>query len=306
MKKPFLYILSAASMMALSAFTPNQFQPGPVLPNAQDEPGAEEEPAGETPVLITGEFEYTNEFVVETYYTDHAVGLLDMTGFVRRDYEWELPVEGQVLGYMDLDEDNNRAAYHLMLPTEPQGIFNDVDFDGQEETGLQIFTVAYSPNLTGSVFSTGDDRSLGWPAYLASVTTDSENNDEVTGGKLVIWAADADQEFPSGFGKDGLLFTEDDPVMNVPDGYSVVDLDARPFAVIRERNPEMRLYEPEDIKVKDVSELTYTEAFDALVAFGRRTGWQAKSRTGTRCTRKSRRGWRTRSGRATPTRSSWR
>ncbi len=32
--------------------------------------------------LIKGEFEYSNDFVVETYYVEHAVGLLDMTGFV--------------------------------------------------------------------------------------------------------------------------------------------------------------------------------------------------------------------------------
>ena len=197
----------------------------------------------EGPVLITGEFEYTNEFVVETYYVEHAVGLLDLTGFVLRDKEWELPVESQVLGYLDLDADNNRASFRLALPALPEGQFNDVDQDGQPGRGLQIFAVGYNPNLTGDVFSAGDDRSLGWPGYLASVTTDSENQDEVTGGKLVIWAPDADQKFPSGFGADGLLFTADDPVMAVPAGYSIVDLDADPFAVIRTQTVELTLYE---------------------------------------------------------------
>ena len=155
-------------------------------------------------VLIKGEFEYTNDFVVETYYVEHAVGLLDMTGFVLRDKEWEMPVEGQVLGYMDSDADNNRATFRLALPAVPEGLFNDVDQDAKKEQGVQVFAVGYNPNLTGGVFSEGDDRSLGWPAYLASVKTDTENQDEVIGGKLVIWAADANQEFPSGFGEDGL------------------------------------------------------------------------------------------------------
>jgi len=238
------------------------------------------------PVLITGGFEYTNDFVVETYYVAHAVGLLDMTGFVLRDKEWELPVESQVLGYMDLDEENDSATYRLSLPAVPAGEFNDVDNDNKKEKGLQIFTVAYNPNLTGGVFSEGDDRSLGWPGYLASVKTDSENKDEVKGGKLVIWAADSDQEFPGDFGADGLLFTKDDAVVSVPAGYSVVDLDQSPFVFVTDQVIDITLYEPDDIAVKDFSDLSYTEAFEALFevvrkeyAFngfeGKQPGWDA-------------------------------
>ncbi|MDO9547290.1 MAG: S41 family peptidase [Pelolinea sp.] len=222
------------------------------------------------PVLITGGFEYTNDFVVETYYVEHAVALLDMTGFVLRDKEWEMPVESQVLGFMDLDAGNNRATYRLSLPAVPSGEFNDVDNDNKKEQGLQIFAVGYNPNLTGGVFSEGDDRSMGWPGYLASVKTDSENKDEVKGGKLVIWAPDKDQEFPSGFGSDGLLFTDDDPVTSAPVGYSVVDLDTSPFSFDTDQTIDVTLYEPDDVAVKDFSELTYTEAFDAFYAVVRK------------------------------------
>ena len=230
--------------------------------NKNEIPVGEAIPSG--PVLITGSFEYTNDFVVETYYVEHAVALLDMTGFVMRDKEWELPVESQVLGFMDLDEDNNSATYRLSLPAVPAGEFNDVDNDNIKEKGLQIFTVGYNPNLTDGVFSEGDDRSLGWPGYLASVKTDSENQDEVKGGKLVVWAADSDQEFPSDFGADGLLFTEDDPVVPISAGYSVVDLDQSPFVFDTDTVVDITLYEPDDIAVKDFSDLSYTEAFDAF------------------------------------------
>ena len=218
----------------------------------------------EGPLMITGEFEYSNDFVVEIYYVEHAVALTDMTGFVLRDMEWELPVDGQVLGYMDLDEDNNRASYRLSLPAAPEGQLNDVDGDSNMDEGLQIFAIGYSPNLTGGVFSEGDDRTLGWPSYLASVKTDTENLDEVTGGKLVIWAPDGEQEFPSGFGKDGLLFTKDDPHMSVPAGYSIVDLDSDPFELIRDEVVDIELYEPEDIAVKDFSDMSYSEAFESM------------------------------------------
>ena len=215
-------------------------------------------------VLIKGAFEYSNDFVVETYYVEHAVGLLDMTGFVLRDKEWEMPVEGQVLGYMDLDAEANRATFRLALPAVPEALFNDVDQDAKKEQGLQVFAVGYNPNLTGGVFSEGDDRSLGWPAYLASVKTDTENQDEIIGGKLVIWAANNQQDFPNGFGADGLLFTKDDPVMSVPSGYSVIDLDQKPFKIIRDQTAELTLYEPADVAVKDYSALSYTESFDKL------------------------------------------
>jgi len=238
------------------------------------------------PVLITGAFDYTNDFVLETYYVEHAVMLTDMTGFILRDLEWELPIASQVLGYIDLDEDQNSATYRLSLPAVPEGELNDVDQDGKKESGVQVFVVAYSPNITGGVFSEGDDRSWGWPSYLASIRTDTENHDEVIGGKLVIWAPDDAQQFPSGFGKDGLLFTADDPSMAVPVGYSIIDLDQEPFAISRERISEMELYEPTDVAIKDYTDLSYTEAFQKLYdtisveyAFngidGKQPDWQA-------------------------------
>lgn len=99
---------------------------------------------------------------------------------------------------------------------------------------------------------------------MASVKTDTENKDEITGGTLIIWAADSQQEFPSNFGKDGLLFTKDDPQMSIPAGYSVVNLDTEPFELKRENVVDVTLYEPEDIAVKDFSDMSYTEAFDSM------------------------------------------
>jgi C-terminal processing protease CtpA/Prc len=252
-----LFIISSMLLTSFTFFTPYQEKANPLS-------SGDAIPDG--PVLITGEFEYTNEFVVETYYVEHAVALLDMTGFVKRDFEWEMPVEGQVLGYMHLDAENNRATFRLALPAVPEGELNDVDQDTKVDTGLQVFAVGYNPNLTGDVFSDGDDRSLGWPSYLASVKIDTENESEVTGGKLVIWALDDSQQFPSAFGDDGLLFTQDDPIMDIPDGYSIVDLDTKPFTLIRDREINLTLYEPEDIAVKDFSALSYSQAFEKMFA----------------------------------------
>jgi len=218
---------------------------------------------GEEPYEIVGSFEYSNSIITD-YYVEHAVALVDMHAFVIRDKEYELPVEAQTLGYLDMDMESMTAEYFLQLPVKPAGMFNDVDHDGKEETGVQVFVVAYWPNLYGDPYSVGDDASRGWPAYLASIIADTENQDEVIGGKLVIWSPDNAQDFPSGFGEDGLLFTEDDPVTAVPAGYTIVDLDQEPFAFTKEGQPELTLYEPQDIAVKDFSEMSYTEAFNAM------------------------------------------
>ncbi|MCG8351013.1 MAG: S41 family peptidase [Chloroflexales bacterium] len=217
----------------------------------------------EQPTLIKGAFEYTNDFIF-TYYVENAVALIDMYGFVTRNHDWELPVTSQVLGFLDVDETAQRGSYLINLPIQPVGTFADVDNDNQTDIGVQIFAVSYWPNETGGPFAEGDDRSRGWPAYLTSTVNDTENNEEVVGGKLVVWSPDDQQQFPTGFGPDRLLFTADDPVGPVPAGYTIVDLDAEPFGLSREREPSLTLYEPTDVAIKDFSALSYSEAFTQM------------------------------------------
>lgn len=225
--------------------------------------------SADQPYQITGNFTYTNEIITE-YYVEDAVALVDMYAFVKRDKEWEIPISSQTLGFLKIDAEKKTGEFSLQLPAIPLGQFVDVDNDPNADTGLQVFAVAYWPNLTGGPYSEGDDKSHGWPSYLASVRTDSEKEDEVIGGKLVIWAPDDQQEFPTSFGADEKLFTADDPVASVPAGYSIVDLDKDPFEFTRPEKPELTLYEPPDSAVKDFSDDSYSEAFDKMVEFLRK------------------------------------
>jgi len=215
-------------------------------------------------VKISGEFTYTNGFAVETYYVEQAVGLTDMHGFVVRDQLWEMPIPGQTLGYLKIDASTKTGTYFIDLPAKPEGTLNDVANDNSGSTGVQIFAVSYSPNLAGGPFSEGDDPSFGWPSYLASVRTDTENKQEVVGGKLLVWAPDENQKFPTAYGADTLLFTADDPEGSIPAGWSVVDMDTNPFSVIRDENPSVELYEPVDVATKDYSAESYTQAFQNM------------------------------------------
>ena len=67
--------------------------------------------AEESPAELKGDFTYSNDFAVETYYTEQAVALNDMRGYVLRDKLWELPLDGQVLGYLEIDRDNNKGEF---------------------------------------------------------------------------------------------------------------------------------------------------------------------------------------------------
>src|SRR5258708_21690029 len=219
--------------------------------------------SGGQPYQITGSFTYTNT-IITTYYVENAVALVDMYGFVKRDQSWVIPVASQTLGFLSIDSTNKTGKYTLQLPNKPTGQMVNVSHDDKQSTGVQVFAISYWPILAGCPYSEGDDPSQGWPNYLASVITDSNNKDEVIGGNLVVWAPDANQTFPTGFGPDHKLFTADDPVGPIPAGYSIVNLDKEPFTITQTPTPSLTLYEPKDAAIKDFSRESSSKAFDDM------------------------------------------
>jgi len=212
------------------------------------------------PVLVTGEIEYTSPFFINSL-KDSFVMLEDQAGFVRRNKEFEFSPRSQALGPVEVVGEGT-LTYQILLPRIPQATFLDVDNDDLEETGVQIFAVAYWSNTWGDPFLEPRDGE-GWSNAYASTVTDPDQDDEIQGGSLIVWAPDDDQAFPTGFGDDGLLFTADDPVASISAGYHIVNLDEEPFRRYQETQPEIDLVEGEGA-VNDYSEMGYAEAFDAL------------------------------------------
>ncbi|MEM7802556.1 MAG: hypothetical protein AAF633_25405, partial [Chloroflexota bacterium] len=219
-------------------------------------------------VQITGLVTYTNPFFTSGT-AQPLVILEDQTGFVDRDTTYIFPLESQVLGQVTSNFKISPFSYSLVLPIEPRGGSRDVDNDGVDEAGVQIFAVAYWDNTYGGPFL--EERDLGgggWSTAYAStlVSTELETEREIIGGKLVVFAPDDEQEFPINFGEDGLLFSEDDQDMiTLPQGWTVVDLDTEPFTFDRSKDQQIPLLEPESIALIDFSGDSYTEAFDSLV-----------------------------------------
>jgi C-terminal processing protease CtpA/Prc len=262
----FLAVLVVLSLVQAACSSINLPQiPG--IASQTQAPGTSSQPQGpgasNQPYQITGSFTYTNT-IITTYYVENAVALVDMYGFVKRDQTWVIPVSSQTLGFLSIDSAKKTGKYTLQLPAKPTGQMVNVSNDGKQDPGVQVFAVSYWPNLAGGPYSEGDDPSQGWPNYLASVITDSNNKDEVIGGNLVVWSPDGNQSFPTGFGADHKLFSADDPVGPIPAGYSIVNLDKEPFTVSQIPTPSLTLFEPKDAALKDFSSESYTKAFDDM------------------------------------------
>ncbi len=239
------------TMTAGSMVTPTLLPPRPIEPGV-DHPNE--------PVRISGDIPYTSPFFLNTLSAPFVL-LEDEAGFVRRDLEFIFPLESQVIGPVEILEDQT-LRYSLPLPSVPQGTFVDVDNDNEQDRGVQVFAIAYWSNTWGDPFLEPRDGT-GWSTAYASTITDPERDYEIIGGILIVWAPDDQQAFPTGFGEDGLLFTSDDPTAPIPAGYNIVDLNVQPFRVYKEAEPKITLIEGE-VAVNDYSQMKYSEAFEAL------------------------------------------
>jgi C-terminal processing protease CtpA/Prc len=235
---------------------------------AQDEvpPAAIQNDEG-GPVIVEGVMNYTNP---ETFsnVAQPLIVLEDQAGFVDRNRGFLMPPESQVLGVITGDFFSPPFTWTLSLPVVPQGTLRDVDQDNEEDQGVMTYAVAFWSNTFGDPYLERRDlMGGGWSTAYASsrVKTNPSGGGEVTGGKYIVWAPDDQQGFPGGFGEDGKLFTEDDPIVQLPAGYTLVDMDTDPFTFDRSARPEVELIEPDDAALDDFSALSYTEAFDKMV-----------------------------------------
>jgi len=186
--------------------------------------------------------------------------LEDEAGFVKRDREFKFTLQGQAIGPVEIEDE--KLSYYLSLPEIPQATQVDVDNDTLKEAGVQVFAVAYWSNTWGGPFLEERDGK-GWSSAYASTITNPEEDYEITGGTLVVWAPDDLQGFPTDFGKDGKLFTSDDPTAPIPAGYNLVDLNRKPFRIFKEARPKIDLIEGAGA-VNDYSKMSYVEAFEKL------------------------------------------
>ena len=270
------FILLGILLIFVSGCAPDrpEISPSPTEDEVtESEPSELQFPAAEIindeggPVVITGEVEYTHPFFTLGV-AEPIIILEDQTGFIDRDRDYLFPLESQVLGQITSDYYTSPFTYSLTLPAVPRGGLRDVDNDGETDTGVMVFAVAYWTNTWGDPYLEKRDQSGGgWSGAYAStlVSDDRDNYLEVYGGKYLVYAPSVGQGFPSSFGEDGKLFTTDDNIVQIPQGWTIVDMDSEPFVFDQSREPVIDLYEPESLALDDFSTLSYTEAFDAML-----------------------------------------
>jgi len=220
------------------------------------------------PAAVTGSVAYSNPFFTAGVASPLII-MEDQAGFVDRNKGFVMSKASQTIGQITSDFFTSPFTYSLALPIEPQGERRDVSNGAASAGGVQIFAIAYWTNIWGDPFL--EERDLfggGWStAYVSTrISPDPNEEGEVIGGRYIVYAPDDEQGFPSSFGPDGRLFTGDEPIVLLPEGYTIVEMDSEPFTFDRTRHPVIDLIEGEASEVSDFSGMSYTEAFDAMIA----------------------------------------
>lgn len=212
--------------------------------------------------VISGEVFYTSDIVQSFNRGVTNVALVNQALYIDRDYVSPTPTNWQTLGEITSDLYISPFTYELHLPIVPRGPLRDLSDSGRE--GIAVFGVMTYSNFRGNPYwDTELEYAIGFNSFMS--TREFELRYDVVGGKLLVWAPDDEQVFPANYGNDRKLFTDDDPMMRIPAGWSVVDLDTQPFTLIRQQKTTVDLHEQDQsLKPYDFSDLSYIDAFESL------------------------------------------
>lgn len=224
-------------------------------------PGPGAARASAEPHTITGSYLTTNP-IYPLIGGDFAAVLYDLAGEIQRDYAFVPAPESQVLGKLEGGITGGR--YTLELPAVPAGTLLDFDGDPASPPAVQVYTAGITVDYLGDAYVNRGETLIN-----ASVALEPLSQDMI-GGRVVVWSAADGELFPSGLGADGDAFTADDPLMPLPAGWSVVALDAEPFAILREPAVEVPIIESVGA-LNDYSALGYRAAWDRFFARVRET-----------------------------------
>lgn len=247
-----VWLLLALILLSSSLTFAQRIEPADVI---NEEGGA---------VFITGEADYTFPYF-ELFLPEPYVVLYDVTGLVERDPDFYPSIESQTFGVITSNPFESPFTYELSLPIRPRGALSDVDLDNRSDDGVMIFAISITSNTWADPFLEERDNFVTGVVSSALISTDVDSYLELYSGKLIVYAADDEQGFPAGYGDDGRLFTDDDPIVLLPQGYTVVDITDAEFTFDRAAEPEVALLETEDAALDDFSDMGYLEAYDAMI-----------------------------------------
>jgi len=175
------------------------------------------------------------------------VGLIDASGYFTGE-AIALPAPADQV-FAKTTGNPGDGRYTLPLPTTPPKAraFDVTGAKGQSNTF--IYDVRLMSDIASRGYMVPNEDNI-----ASSLRIDIEF--KVVGGKLIVYAGDANQQFPTGPGADNVLFTADDPRAPLEPGWSVIDLDQTPYAVNRAAQQTVDLPTTGLGDVNDYSSLT--------------------------------------------------
>lgn len=254
--KVFLFALLCLLVAVVPATAQDELPPAEI---SNDEGGA---------AIIEGEAPYTVTFLPDWGTPSITVALIDISAEIDRVAnlpDYVIPQDAQLIGQITSDPLVSPFTYTIHLPIVPRGVFRDLDNDSNDDTGVITMSVqVYTDIFDDPYWESDREYSVGLSSTRYS--TDFELRDEIIGGTVVVWSPDNAQGFPSGPGEDGLIFTDDDPTVRLPQGYTIVNMDTDPFTFSRAFKSQIDLIEQDQsLQPADYSDLNYLEAFEALI-----------------------------------------
>lgn len=211
------------------------------------------------PVAIVGEAGSANFYASPDTFPEPVVALIDVSHAIAQQPRFA-DVEGQILGAFDTGMFPLPARYSINLPIRPAGASLDLDNNGMTDAGVQVFALIVANNFTGDSYLQQLDQS-GLSSYLTDLVTGA-----ITEGAFVVYAPDANQSFPSGYGADATWFTGDDPSAPIAQGYTVVRLSADgQMTADRATEPVVDTIERQEVASPDFSQQGILESYNSLI-----------------------------------------
>src|SRR5258707_2716744 len=184
------------------------------------------------------------------------VGLNDASGYFIGNPIYLMPKEKQVLG--KYSGNASSGSYTLDLPDNPNGQPFDLAGGKNPTSKVEIFEVRLMSDVANKGSMSPNEDSI---ASSLKISVD----EKVQGGMMLVWAADAQEQFPGDYGADKQLFTADDPHVPLPAGWSLVNLDSSPFAVTQFDNKSLDLITTGVGDVVDYTQLSCAKLIPALL-----------------------------------------
>ena len=269
MKKHILLILTLLSMLISACSTPTPTAQ-PTLPPVPTEATSQVvsesglPPAAISideggPAMVTGEWAYTSAYVAR-HFTEPVVILLNMSRQIQGNYTEWVPRSGEIMGTLTQPLAPSPSAYEVTVPVQPLDASMDVDNDGEQDTGVQIYAAVIGSNIAGDSYLEQAEQG-GFTSYLSDPQTGAMRE-----GTFLVYAPDDQQVFPSSAGADGVFFTADDPAVGLPAGYTHVTLtqDGK-VSFDRSREVKMDILEEAAASSPDFSDQGILESYNSLI-----------------------------------------